>query len=46
MISASCDVIVTFQIYGQFEANRKPDSGLMVFKTYIFIKSKFLSYNN
>ena len=46
VVSASCDVIVTFQIYGQFEAIQKPDSGLMVFKAYIFIRSKFLSYKN
>ena len=27
VMSASCDVIVIFPIYGQFGAIRKPDSG-------------------
>ena len=44
VMSVNCDVIVTFPIYGQFGANRKPDSGCMVCKTYIFIKSNLLSY--
>ena len=35
----NCDVIVIFPIYGQFGAIRKPDSGRIVCKTYIFIKS-------
>ena len=38
VISANCDVIVFFPIYGEFAAIRKPDSGRMVCKTYIFIK--------
>ena len=29
-MSANCDVIVTFPIYGQFGAIRKPDSGRTV----------------
>ena len=37
-------VIIIFPIYCQFGAIRKPDSGLIVCKTNIFIKSKFLSY--
>ena len=45
-MSANCDVIVIFWIYGQFGAIRKPDSGRLVYKTYIFIKSKLSSYKN
>ena len=37
VMSANCDVIVVFPIYGQFGATRKPDSGDTVCKTYIFI---------
>ena len=33
IMSASCDVIVIFPIYGQFGATRKPDSGRIVCKT-------------
>ena len=40
----NCDVIVIFSIYDQFGAIRKPDSGHIVCKTYIFINSNFLSY--
>ena len=46
VISVNCDVIVIFPIYGQFEAIRKPDSGGIVCKTYIFFKSNLLSYKN
>ena len=35
----NCDVIVIFQIYGQFRAIRKSDSGRIVCKTYVFINS-------
>ena len=42
VISANCDVIVIFPIYGQFGATRKPESS----KTYIFINSDLLSYKN
>ena len=35
--STYCDVVVLFQIYSQFGAIRKPDSGRMVYKTNIFI---------
>ena len=41
-----CDVIVIFPIYGQFKAIRKPYSGRIICKTYIFIDSNFLSYKN
>ena len=43
VMSENCDVIVIFPIYGQFGAIRKPDSGRIVCKTYIFINSKLLS---
>ena len=33
------DVIVIFPIYGQFGDFRKPDSGRIVCKIYIFINS-------
>ena len=42
----SCDVIVIFLIYSQFGAIWKPDSGRINSKTYIFINSNLLSYNN
>ena len=43
---ANWDVIVIFSIYGQSGAIRKPDSGRMICKTYIFINSILLSYKN
>ena len=46
VMSGNCDVIVIFLIYGQFGAIRKPDSGAIVCKTYIFINSNLLSYKN
>ena len=46
VMSANCDVIVIFPIYGQFGAIRKPDSGRMVCKTNIFINSNLLSYKH
>ena len=36
IMSENCDAIVFFPIYCQFAAIRKPDSGGMVYKTYIF----------
>ena len=44
VISANCDVIVIFPIYGQFRAIWKSDSRRIVCKTYIFINSNLLSY--
>ena len=43
-----CDVIVIFQIYGQFGAMRKPDSGRIVCESYnfIFINNNVLHYKN
>ena len=46
IMSADCDMIVVFLIYGQFGAIRKLDSGCIVCKTYIFINSNLLSYKN
>ena len=46
VMPANCDVFVIFPIYGQFGAIRKPDSGRIVFKTYIFINIRLLSYKN
>ena len=45
-MSVTCDVIVIFPIYGQFGAIRKPDSGRIACKIYIFIISNLLSYKN
>ena len=45
-MSTNCEVIIIFQINGQFEAIQKPDSGCIVCKTYIFINSNVLSYKN
>ena len=45
-ISANCEVIVNFPIYGQFGAIRKLDSGRTACKSYTFINSNFLSYKN
>ena len=44
VISANCDVIVIFPIYGQFGAIWKPDWGRIVCKTYI--NSNLLFYKN
>ena len=44
-MSANCDIIIFFLIYGQFAAIRKPDTGRMVYKTYIFINSNFYLTN-
>ena len=44
VISENCDVIVIFLINDQFGAIRKPDSGRIVCKTYVFISSNLLFY--
>ena len=41
---ANCDIIVFFQIYGQFAAIQRPYSGCMACKTYIFINYDLLPY--
>ena len=46
VMSAICNVIVTFLIYGQFGAIRKPYSGRIVCKYYIFTNSNLLSCRN
>ena len=46
VLSANCNAIVIFPIYGQFGAIQKPDSGCIVCKTYILINSDVLSYKN
>ena len=46
VMSLNCDVIVIFPIDGQFGAIRKPNSGRIVCKTYIFIKSNLFFYKN
>ena len=43
-MSANCDVIVFFPIYGQFAAIRMPDSGRTVYNIYVFINNNLLSY--
>ena len=35
-MSASCDFIVIFSVYGQYEVIQKPDSGRIISKTCIF----------
>ena len=44
--SKNYDVIVIFLIYGQFGATRKPNTGHMICKTFIFININLLSYKN
>ena len=46
IMSANCDAIVIFPIYGKFGAIRKPDSGRTACKIYIFISGSLLSYKN
>ena len=40
VMSVNCDIIVIFPIYGQFGAIRKRNSGRIVCKTYIFMKTQ------
>ena len=42
-MSVYYDIIAIFPIYGHFAAIRRPDSGYMVYKTYIFINSNLLT---
>ena len=46
VMSENCNVITIFPIYGKFGAIRKPDSGRIGSKSYVFINSNFLSYKN
>ena len=43
-MSKDCNVIFFFLICQKSAAIRKPDSGHMVYKSYIFINSNLLSY--
>ena len=42
-MSENCDVIVSFQIFGQFGAVPRPDSGHWVSKSYVFSNSNLMS---
>ena len=44
VMSANCNVIVIFPIYGRFKAIWKPDSGCKPCKTYISINRNLLYY--
>ena len=46
IMPTNCDVLVFFPIYGQFGAIRKPDSGSIVCKIYIFININLLPYQH
>ena len=46
IMSGNCDVIVIFQIFGQFGAVRRQDSGHRVCKSYVFSNSNLLFYKN
>ena len=41
-MSENCDVIVILPIYGRIGAIRKPDSGRIVCKTYIYNKGTLM----
>ena len=46
VMSENCYVIIVFQVSGKFGAIRRPESGQRVCKSYVFSKSKLLSYKN
>ena len=46
VMSKNCNVIVIFPFYSQFGAIRKPNSGHVVCKAYIFNNSNLLSCKN
>ena len=46
VMSETFYVIVIFLVYGQLGAIRKPHCGRILYKTYIFIKGKLLSYKD
>ena len=46
VMSANCNAIVIFPIYGPFGAIGKQDLGCIACKTYVFINSGLLSYKN
>ena len=45
-MSANCDAIAIFPIYGQFGAIRKSEFGCMVCNTHIFINSNLTKTEN
>ena len=46
VMSGNYDVIIIFQVFGQFGAVRRPDSGHRVCKSYVFSNSNLLYYKN
>ena len=46
VMTEKCDITAIFPIYVQFGAIRKPDSGRIICKTFIFINTNLLSYKN
>ena len=42
----NCDVVAIFTIYGQFGGIRKPESGRIVCKTYIFFNINLTKTGN
>ena len=46
VITAKCNIIVTFPIYGRFGTIRRVDLRLMFCNTYISINSNLLSYKD
>ena len=46
VMSAKFDVTFVFPIYGQLAIMQKPNSGCMVYKTYIFNNNNFSFYKN
>ena len=46
VMSANCDIIVIFSIYGQSRAIQKPDSRGTVCKSFIFIDNNLSSHRN
>ena len=46
VMSENRDVIVIFQIFGQFGAVWRPDSGHRVCRSYVFSNTNLLSYKN
>ena len=45
-MSENCNVIAILPIYDQSGAFRKPDSGCIECKSYVFINSNLLCYKN
>ena len=45
-ILTNCDVIVIFQIFGQFETIWKSDCRCIFYRSYIFVNNNLLSHAN